>query len=433
MKLPLPNDRVAASVYGELVHPYFNAGLIAVDPKAGFGDVWLDACRRIDAKWGIRLKRPHLDQIALPVAVKKLNLSYACLDESFNYPAHIKPIDHDRAPVFAHYHSPHVLRREPMLVDLARSLCEEHPILGHRIKVDAEYAGLLAENRAATVAGQPASVVNASPTPELIITGFPRSGTSYLCNLLHRFDNCVVLNEPEGIARPLRKEVIPFGVAAFYRDQRREILEGRPIKNKLRDGKVTDETMEANEQTEYVPTVGTSDFVLGVKSPLGFVSRLPAMRRAMPNARLVICVRNPFDVIASWKTTFSHLLTADVKKMTHGGLRDPFLSNRQREALKEIATIKSHAWRRAAWWRYMAELILDMQSESIIVPYPLAVTAPMSVVNQILEGYNAGALREPIEPSTVRAAKRTALDDEDMQAVRALCRTPATLLGVWDQ
>lgn len=276
----------------------------------------------------------------------------------------------------------------------------------------------------------PPRAVKGPATPELIITGFPRSGTSYLCNLLHRFDNCVVLNEPEGISRPLRKEPIPFGVGTFYRDQRREILEGRPIRNKLRDGKVTDETMESNEQTEYLPQVTSADFVLGAKSPLGFLSRLPALRRAMPKARVIICVRNPLDVIASWKTTFSHLESADVKKMSHGGLRDPFLSDRQRAMLIDVARVRRPAWRRAAWWRYLADLVLDAAPDAIVVPYPLAVTEPMSVVDRVLDGYKAGTLHEPIEPSTVRAAKRSSLDDEDLQAIRALCGDAAAALGV---
>ncbi|QOV89227.1 sulfotransferase [Humisphaera borealis] len=448
MKLKLPDDRVASTVYGQLVHPYFNAGLIAADPTSGFGDAWLESCRRIDAKWGVRLKRPHLDQIALPVAIKKLKLPYACLDERYNYPVHIKAIDYARPPLFAHYHSPPVLRREPMLVDLARDLCNERPALKQRIEADPEYAPLLtsgvggavvAPAAAGTAALQPSSP-HRTPTPELIITGFPRSGTSYLCNLLHRYENCVVLNEPDGISRPLRKELIPYGVGAFYRDQRREILERRPILNKLKDGKVTDETMEANEQTQYLPAVTSRDFVLGVKSPLGFLSRLPAMRRAMPAAKLIVCIRNPFDVIASWKTTFSHLLSADVKKMSHGGLRDPFLSDRQRRALVDVGQLKNPAWRRAAWWRYLADQILDAVAMSgganagsaglIVVPYTQAVTDPMSVMGRIFEGFNPGTLREPIEPSTVRAGKRDALDAEDLQAIRAVCLPTAALLGV---
>ena len=427
-RLKPPEGRVATTLYGQIVPPYFNAGFVAVDPKAGLGNAWLECCRRIHAKWGIRLKRPHLDQIALPVAVHKLGLPYDCLDERYNFPAHLKPLDNANPPLFVHYHGPHVLRREPVLVDLARQLCEEEPALAERVRGDPDLAPLLRPRAGAPVRGSRAG----EPTPELIITGLPRSGTSYLCNLLHRYENCVILNEPEGISRPLRKEPIPYGVGTFYRDVRRDILEGRPIRNKLKDGKVTDETMEANEQTEYTPAVTGEDFVLGAKSPLGFLSRLDALRRAMPRARIVVCVRNPFDVIASWKTTFSHLKTADVADLTHGGLRDPFLSARHRSALEDVARVKHPAWRRAAWWRYLADLILDAAPHVILVPYPVAVTDPVSVVGRILEGFNPGTLREPIEPSTIRAGKRTALDEEDYQAIRALCGEAAAALGVDD-
>jgi hypothetical protein len=420
--LRLPAGRVATSIDNRLVPPYFNAGVVAVDPRTGLGDAWLDCCRRIDAKWGVPLKRPHLDQIALPVAVHKLGLPYTCLAERHNFPAHLKPIDPLDPPTLAHYHTGAVLRREPVLANLARELCDEHAEMADQVRADEEFAPLLRARAAATT--------TRAELPELIITGIPRSGTSYLCNLLHRFENCVILNEPDGVARPLRKQAVPFGVGTFYRDVRRDVIEGRPIRNKLRDGKVTDETMDANDLTEYTPSVLGGDFVLGAKSPLGFLSRLDGLRRAMPRARVVACVRNPLDTIASWKTTFSHLTTADVAKTTGGGLRDPFLSARHRAALEDVARLTHPAWRRAAWWRYLAELVLDAAPYVILVPYPVAVADPLSVVNRILAGYHPGPLREPIEPSTVRAAKRTALDDEDLQAIRALCTEAADALGV---
>jgi len=336
----------------------------------------------------------------------------------------MKAIDVSRPPMFVHYHSPCVLRREPALTQLVRQLCDEDPCLADRVRADAGFAPLLASCRPVSMSCKvPAS-------PEIIITGIPRSGTSYLCNILHRFENCVVLNEPEEISRPLRKEPIPFGVGAFCRDVRRDVLEGRPIRNKLRDGKVTDETVGANEQAEYSPSVTGPDFILGLKSPLAFVSRLDALRRSMPNSRIVACVRNPLDTLASWKTTFSHLLSADVTNMTHGGLRDPFLSHQHQLMLKEVAAVKHPAWRRAAWWRYLAELILDAGPNVIIVRYPDSVTDPAGIARRLFDGYNPGATREPVVPSTVRAAKRSALDEDDLQAIHALCSEPAAALGI---
>jgi hypothetical protein len=436
-----PNESVATTLYGQLVLPYFNAGFISVDPSVKMGDAWLECSKRIDRMWRLPLKRPHLDQLALPVAVRKLGLRYTCLPESYNYPVHLKPIDPFAPPTIAHYHDATILRREPGLVALVRELCEEYPALEARLREDPEYAPMLhpraksfAMSAAINLAEPPAGSVHVSHAqrllPELIITGIPRSGTSYLCNLLHRYDNCVVLNEPDPISRPLRKEPIPFSVATHYRDIRRNVLEGKPILNKLRNGKVTDETVGANEQTQYSPSVANGNFVLGMKSPLAFLNRLDALRLAMPYARVVACVRNPYDTIASWKTTFEHLQTADVAHLRHGGLRDKFLTGSRRAALQDVAKQRHPAWRRAAWWRYLAELILEAGPDVMRIAYPELATHPASIVADVLKGYDAGELSEPIRPSTVRAEKRSALDDEDMQAIRALCSDAAAALGV---
>jgi hypothetical protein len=150
----------------------------------------------------------------------------------------------------------------------------------------------------------------------------------------------------------------------------------------------------------------------------------------MPNTKIACCVRNPLDTLASWKTTFSHLLSADVTQMTHGGLRDPFLSRRQRTMLEDVAMVADPAWRRAAWWRYLAELILDAGTNVIVVTYPEAVSDPAGVAAKLFEGHNPGATREPVEPSKIRAGKREALDADDIQAIHALCAESAAALGI---
>jgi bifunctional non-homologous end joining protein LigD len=134
---------------------------------------------------------------------------------------------------------------------------------------------------------------------DLIVTGVSRSGTSYLCNLLHRFDNCVAINEPLEVIAVLRAEETPWGLEAYYRTLRADIRAGCRIENKLRRGR-------------YRPKVAADDFVLAVKNTREFLFRLEALRQVMPAARIVACVRNPVDTIASWKGSFRHLHEADV-------------------------------------------------------------------------------------------------------------------------
>lgn len=422
--VPFHDARVAASVYGDLQLTYYNSGWVCVDRTAGLGDAWLDACRRIDARWGVPKKRPHLDQIALPVAVRKLGLAADVLDGRYNFPAHRVPLDATRPPYFAHYHRPEVIRREPLLGDLVRDLCRAEPLLDALLRRHAEWEKIL----------RPPKRMHPTPTtPDLLITGIPRSGTSYLCNLIHRFDNCVVVNEPDDVFHFIRHESVPWGVVAWFRDRRRDVIEGVPIKNKLREGRVTDDTVHANDRVEYVPKVRTDDFVLGAKSPLGFLARLADLRRVMPGVPVAACVRDPFDTIASWKDSFEHLAKADVAEQKVGGLKERFLTAQRRRRLEAIADVESASWRRAAWWRYLAECVLEAGPGVQIVRYRTLIEQPEQVIDPLLRGLPRGEPAEIIGPSRVRADKRSNLDAEDLAAIRALCREPAEALGVWEE
>jgi Sulfotransferase family len=265
---------------------------------------------------------------------------------------------------------------------------------------------------------------------DLILTGIPRSGTSYLCNLLHRYDNCVILNEPAEVAPALDGSILPWLPALFYRQIRRDVLMGVPIRNKLIDGKVTQDTAVGGEQKFYVPAVSSGDFVLGMKTTIPFLSRLPHLRRVMPSARLVACVRNPFDTIASWKTTFPHLRDADVEGVRIGNPRDLVLSAAQRTELERISAVPEPAMRRAAWWRYLAELVLESIEQVALVRYEQLVAQPRQTLETILAGGNAGRPVEPIAPSEP-ASKLEALDAADVQAIRSLCSDAAIRLGVY--
>src|SRR5436190_20410965 len=180
---------------------------------------------------------------------------------------------------------------------------------------------------------------------ELIITGISRSGTSYLCSLLHRFDDCVAVNEPLEAIRLLRLEAKPVGLRTFYRDLRRDILAGRPIVNKLLDGEVVEDTAVSQRRRRYQPQVASADFVLAIKNTREFLSRLDAIREVMPSARVAACVRNPFDTIASWKGSFHHLRDADVQQFLGGS--GAWLSERHRATLVAIGRLAEHSRRRA--------------------------------------------------------------------------------------
>lgn len=139
----MPATQVRTTFSGDLMPLYFNAGVIAVHRDAGLGEVWLDCCRSIDQNPKVVSKRPWLDQIALPVAVTKLNLKVDLLDDSFNYPAHLKRIDRSYPPLLCHYHYLRFITSEPSCLGLVQELIREHPELSEIMAADSQWKAVL--------------------------------------------------------------------------------------------------------------------------------------------------------------------------------------------------------------------------------------------------------------------------------------------------
>jgi hypothetical protein len=168
--------------------------------------------------------------------------------------------------------------------------------------------------------------------------------------------------------------------------------------------------------------------VLAAKNTREFLLRLEALRCVMPAARIVACVRNPFDTIASWKRSFRHLRDADVGPF----VRHPqcmWLPPEQRDALASIAATPHPAERRALWWRFLAERVLEHRRDVVLVRYEELVAEPLPVLGRILAGFDAGGLRAPIRPSSARSSRRL-LDDDDLFAIREICSPTAAQLGL---
>lgn len=433
--LPLPQWRVIATVSRELMLPYFNAGVIAIANGMDFAQIWQQCCQRIDAQSNITNKRPWLDQIALPITVSKLNLKHHCLDERFNYPAHLKPLPLP-LPIWCHYHWPMVIRREPRLNQLVVKLANSYPLLQTLLLSSPSWAQLLkpytltkSTRRSFTFPRLPKSKQLTS-SPQLIITGIPRSGTSYLCRLLHSLPDCVMINEPIPIFTPLINELWPWSIATFYQELRRDILDGQPVENKIDNGQIIEDTVISDKRTLYQPQVSRADFLLGTKNTLAYLARIPQLKQVLPQVPIVACVRHPLDTIASWKTSFPHLHNAAVTEFPIGHVNDPFLLPWQRQRLAEIAVTTNLAWRRALLWGYLAEVLLTYAQQLFMIRYEDLVTQPIPLVKQLFrQTLQAPALSfSSLTPSTVRY-QREVLDDEDRQAIADICNPYAIEWG----
>ena len=426
-----PRLQIPSTVSKEYGLPYFNSGFLVVEPGGGLGPAWLDCCLKIRANESIPEMRMISDQAGLAVAVQKLRLPFYCLDERFNYPTHLKPLMEHYAPFFAHYHWPEVIFREPALRKNVRLSVKQFPAIARVMEAHPQWASLLDKKpRPRRIFPRPKGS-KPKAAPDLIITGISRSGSSYLCNLLHRYSNCVVLNEPAQIFAPLINESIPWSIPVFYKQVRANILSGRPIVNKLSNGEITEDTAIHEQEQTYVPIVDGEDFVLGVKNNMAYISNLNRLRRVMPEARMVVCVRNPFDTIASWKSSFEHLRKADIRSRPVGHPDDPVWPVHHSVALNRIAGVDDLAQRRAMLWQFLAELVLDQLGHIVLVNYATLVTRPHAVLDTILKDYRRGTLRKPIYASEVRS-KRAKLEREDDCAIQTICSQSAAELGLLD-
>ncbi|NJO16377.1 MAG: hypothetical protein HC877_11715 [Thioploca sp.] len=141
--LPLPTWQVRCTGTDELMLPYFNAGVIVVQNGLRFAEIWADCCRRIDAEETITNKYPWLDQLALPIAAARLNLTVNVLGESFNYQVHTTPLPNE-LPFFCHYHVPAWIRGEPKLNQLVSQLVNTYSGLKEKLlSSSGEWAQLL--------------------------------------------------------------------------------------------------------------------------------------------------------------------------------------------------------------------------------------------------------------------------------------------------
>ncbi|TJV24020.1 MAG: sulfotransferase [Mesorhizobium sp.] len=406
--------------------PFYNSGVMIVESRfAGqLADEWEGMSTKIRCAEGLPDRRLWSDQLGLAVAFHKLGVRPRVMDFTQNHPTHLMPLSPFPNVRLAHYHWPAVLREEPELLSemlhsatksaATRKVLEAHP----------EWLKILSTNR------RPSKVPNSSNT--LLITGISRSGTSYLCQLIDNLSNAIALNETPELVTGLQGAGPAWALATYLRKVRRLVVEGEPVVNKVTNGSVIADTALLDQLSTYVPRVDDENFTLAAKNTFAFVSSLPRLRRVLPDARIVVCVRNPFDTIASWKTSFPHLLNADTSIRPVGNANDLWLSTLRRTELRLIAETENLPVKRAMLWRYLAERILEDRGNHVLVKYEDLVVDPSAELGKILGTWNAGKPVRPMKAGRPHS-KRHALDQDDLIAISAICADVASELGVWER
>lgn len=271
------------------------------------------------------------------------------------------------------------------------------------------------------------------PGANVLITGLPRSGTSYFCTALHNVRDCVAINEPEEIFAHLSDIAPPWGMPRYYAQLRDDVVAGRAIMNKMRDGRFIEDTATGIHEEQYVPNVSGPAFLLATKNTLAYLARLPLLERSMPGVTCVACIRNPVDTVASWKGTFRHLSTAAVRNFRAGFLGDERLHQAARDRLAEIEAEPRIEWRRALLWRHLALLVEEAATFiTAVIRYERLVTDPERTLRDLFRLIPAAPPFVPVQPfvpSAVRTERAAGLSLDEIAAIREVCGDVAARFG----
>ncbi|WP_255509331.1 hypothetical protein [Oceaniovalibus sp. ACAM 378] len=129
--LPIPEERIEymRRPVGPVI-PYFSAGLV-VFPESGpqrFPDIWYDTARIIDRIETLDNRRPYLDQMSLPLAIRRAGLNWNILPEQQHFIMGGKlrgqPLPDEPKVYTVHYRHNGVLK-ESGLLGTARAMLQD--------------------------------------------------------------------------------------------------------------------------------------------------------------------------------------------------------------------------------------------------------------------------------------------------------------------
>lgn len=360
--LPVPEMRWPGSDSHEWAPPYFNAGVILVDPALHFSELWIDTCRRIHFEERVQMANRGTVQVGLPVALARRNIPYALLDQRFNFGLSKGWLQTRRAWAeeeahVVHYFNPKNLTVDPVIHREVWQLVKDfqlediltlseggqkvlksfkrepvktqpHSSLFHLQTEAAHAKETMAVNAPSPKLHAPAPSPSAlGPQPMAFITGIPGSGASRLAALLAELPNIAVMHEPK-----MRGEF--FASDAF-------------------------ETFERAWQKwreELCGAKAASDFILATKHTLGYLSHLERMVEAFPHATFFVMVRHPFDTIAHWLKQPAYGEARFIEEDELAGVAATSLRTAQRESLAELQHLHDVAMQRAGLWDYFSDL-----------------------------------------------------------------------------
>jgi len=192
-----------------------------------------------------------------------------------------------------------------------------------------------------------------------VITGMPRSGTTYLCAVLHNPPAVVTISEARGqwkhLVKAYGRSTRVFDILSDYRErilrgEKVHTLEGTPGF----EGKQRIDTWSQKKTARRIEV--SHDFKLGMKNPEVFLELLPVFSEA--GAKCVITVRHPLCVINSW-------VKRGQKRLSRGGTIEGTFANGQ--CVTYNSSSEDPVQRRIDLHNHFAELITDHLTDANVM------------------------------------------------------------------
>jgi len=456
--LPVPRMRWPATASHEWGPPYFNAGVILVDAAVDFSKHWIDTCLQIHQDDRIKIENRGTVQLGLPVVLYRRNLPYALLDNrlhfglSKNRHKTRRPWPDDHADI-VHYFKASNLSEDPGILHeigqlvrnfelqeifsltpswqkLLRSL-ERWQASATSLDVPRRPTSLFAPRatKPEVPSPKPAPAKPATPPASfslesrmVFIAGIPHSGAGLFSALLAELPGVRVVDE----------RVTEKALKSFARlDQLGEIWQQwRKDFNSSRLEMDQDDSAP-NRHRSTMNGVRESNEVLATTSAWYYLSWLPQLLEAFPQATVFLLVRHPFATIASWMNSSDLSEARFIDEDTHAGIRGTFLSEEQCRHLAELRGVDDPAMKRAGLWEYFSGLAGTHAEQVHIFRYEDLLEAPAALLRHAYQSLFPGADFDPAIPRLPDrdGASNEKLAEWDKECIRTICNNHAGLFG----
>ena len=421
--LPVPEIRWPGSDSHEWGPPYFNAGVILVDPELNFSELWIDTCRRIHLDARVQMQNRGTVQVGLPVALYRRNIPYALLDQRFNFGLSKGWLQTRRAWAdeeahVVHYFNPKNLTVDPVIhhevwrlvkdfeLEEILALAEGGQKLLKSFKREPQktyhHSSLLRLQAATEVSHAPRPARSSPASRTAFITGIPGSGASRLAAMLAESSDYKILHEPKFSAALVQTENLEaFGAAVKH------------------------------SREELCKTTSSSEFVFATQNALDYLSHLERMVAAFPQSTFLVMVRHPFETIAQWLKQPALGEARFIADDAVAGLAAPFLREAQRESLVELQSLTDVTLQRAGLWDYFSGLA-NLHAEAVqIIRYEDLCANPMTVLQFVHRRFFP---EREFDASRIELRSREpepmdALTAWDKECLRAICSNNAGAFG----